>query len=372
MLCFATTKGEAMFKTTFLPARFGDAIWIEYGDAARPHYILIDGGTSGTRHQIASALQKTGQPQPSLDLLVITHIDRDHLEGILGLLAQDSPGFRAEEVWFNAFRHLPDDPNEVVFSPMQAERLTERLDTLGWGWNKSFGENAVCMPAHGVPEPITLAGGMKITLLTPTSEALFNLRSDWEDEIRQANLRQGVVNPPNDEAAPEEEVSFEIPTLPDLQTLSATPFQEDSSTANHSSISFLAEYQGLRAIFAADAPAGDVRASLERLSPNQPLSLDLLKVSHHGSRYTTSLDLIQKLNCQRFVISTNGSIFKHPDQEAIARVIIGSQAGATLYFNYHSPRNEIWDDEALKGQYGYSTVYPGLKDPGIAIDLSEQ
>ncbi len=258
-----------MFKITFLPARFGDAIWIEYGDAARPHTILIDGGTAGTRRQISEAMQKTGQSRPNLDLLVISHIDRDHLEGILGLLEQDTPGFTAEEVWFNAFRHLPEDPDEVVFSPMQAERLTERLDFLGWDWNKSFGENAVCMPAQGLAEPITLAGGMKITLLTPTSQALFNLRSDWEDEIRQANLRKGAVKPPNDEAVPEEEVSFDIPILPDLQALSATPFQEDTSSANHSSISFLAEYQGLRALFAADAPAGDVLASLEKLSPNQ-------------------------------------------------------------------------------------------------------
>jgi hypothetical protein len=359
-----------MFKITFLPARFGDAIWLEYGNEASPHNILIDGGTSGTRRQIASILQKTPQ-QPHLDLLVITHIDRDHLEGVLGLLEQDSPGFTAEEVWFNAFRHLPEDPDEVVFSPMQAERLTVRLDALEWGWNRSFGENAVCLPRQGLLEPITLAGGMKITLLSPTSEALFRLRSDWEDEIRQANLRQGVVKPPNDEAAPEEEVSFEIPALPDLEVLAASPFQEDTSTANHSSISFLAEYDGKRALFAADAPAPGILASLERLSPGRPLNLDLLKVSHHGSRYTTSLDLIQKLNCHRYVISTNGSIFKHPDQEAIARLVIGSRGGAHLYFNYLSPRNEIWDSAALKEQYGYRTTYPSPNEPGITVDLAE-
>lgn len=359
-----------MFKISFLPARFGDAIWIEYGDTARLHTILIDGGTAGTRRQIGEAMQKTGQTRPNLDLLVISHIDRDHLEGILGLLEQDTPGFTADEVWFNAFRHLPEDPDEVVFSPMQAERLTERLDLLGWDWNKSFRENAVCMPTQGLAQPITLAGGMKITLLTPTSQALFNLRSDWEDEIRQANLRKGAVKPPNDEAVPEDEVSFEIPILPDLQALSATPFQEDTSSANHSSIAFLAEYQGLRALFAADAPAGDVLASLEQISPKQRLDLDLLKVSHHGSAYTTSLELIQKLNCQRFAFSTNGSIFKHPDQEAIARVVTGSQGKAQLYFNYRSPRNEIWDSEELKRQYGYQTIYPESKDSGISIDLA--
>jgi metal-dependent hydrolase (beta-lactamase superfamily II) len=360
-----------MYKITFLPARFGDAIWIEYGSTRDPHYILIDGGTSGTRHQIANTMQKTGQTPTALDLLVITHIDRDHLEGVLGLLEQESPSFTANEVWFNAFRHLPDDPDEISFSPMQAERLTERLDALGWGWNTSFSENAVCLPKDKPPEPITLAGGMKITLLSPTQEALFRLRSDWEDEIRQANLRQGLVKPPNDEAAPEEEVSFEIPVLPDLKALAATPFEEDASTANHSSIAFLAEYAGKRVLFAADAPAPGILASLERLSPQEPFDLDLLKVSHHGSSHTTNLDLIQKLNCQHYAISTNGSIFKHPDQEAIARVVVGSRGQAELYFNYHSPRNEIWGSDALKEQYGYRTTYPSPQEPGITIDLAE-
>ena len=100
--------------------------------------------------------------------------------------------------------------------------------------------------------------------------------------------------------------------------------------------------------------------------------MDLLKVSHHGSRYTTSLELIQKLACQRYVISTNGSIFKHPDQEAIARVVIGSRGSAQLYFNYHSPRNEMWDSDSLKEQYGYTTIYPSRDEPGITIELAEK
>jgi len=99
--------------------------------------------TGGTRHQIASMLQKTAHPQPRLDLLVITHIDRDHLEGVLGLLEQDSPGFTAKGVWFNAFYHLPEDPAEISFSPMQAERLTTRLAGVQWGWNQDFGGGAL-------------------------------------------------------------------------------------------------------------------------------------------------------------------------------------------------------------------------------------
>lgn len=361
-----------MFKINFLPARFGDAIWIEYGDRSSPHYLLIDGGTAGTRHQIASMMKKAAHPQPRLDLLVITHIDRDHIEGVLGLLEQDSPGFVADEVWFNAFHHLPENPEEIVFSPMQAERLTMRLAGLEWGWNQAFGGGAVCLPDDDLPEPVTLAGGMKITLLSPTSEALLRLRSEWEKEVQQANLRQEKPLPTNDEAIPEADISFEVPTPPDLEALAQAPFQEDTSIANASSIAFIAEFDGRRALFAADAPADGLLTSLERLSPDQPVSLDLLKVSHHGSRYTTSLPLIQKLSCSRYALSTNGSIFKHPDQEAIARVVMGSRERAHVYFNYLSPRNEIWGSDWLKNQFGYDTHFPGPGEQGITIDLAEE
>jgi len=45
-----------MFKVKFLPARFGDSIWIEYGDEQAPHRVLIDGGTAGTRRDIQQLL----------------------------------------------------------------------------------------------------------------------------------------------------------------------------------------------------------------------------------------------------------------------------------------------------------------------------
>jgi hypothetical protein len=253
---------------------------------------------------------------------------------------------------------------------MQAERLTTRLAELEWGWNQDFSGGAVYLPENGTSQPITLAGGMKITLLSPTYDALWKLRRQWEKEVNDANLRKGIPLPPNDEAVPEAEISYETPQFPDLEALAETTFQEDDSIANASSIAFIAEYEGCRALFAADAPADGLLAALERLYPAQTVSLDLLKVSHHGSRYTTSLPLIQKLSCPRYLISTNGSIFKHPDQESIARVVKGSREPAQLYFNYLSARNEIWDSEWLKNQYGYSTRFPNPGEQGIAIDLT--
>ena len=162
---------------------------------------------------------------------------------------------------------------------------------------------------------------MKITLLSPTRQALLKLRPEWEKEVGSANLKKDRLLPPNDEEV-EEEFFYETPAWPDLEALAQSPYQPDTSTANASSVAFLAEYEGRRALLAADAPAEVLLASLERLSPGKPYPIDLLKVSHHGSRYTTSLPLIEKLAWQdgtaRFVISTNGAILNIPIRKRLA------------------------------------------------------
>jgi len=37
-----------MLRIEMLPARNGDALWIEYGDAESPRRIIVDGGTEGS------------------------------------------------------------------------------------------------------------------------------------------------------------------------------------------------------------------------------------------------------------------------------------------------------------------------------------
>jgi beta-lactamase superfamily II metal-dependent hydrolase len=367
-----------MFKLSFRPARFGDAIWIEYGSPTESHVLLIDGGTAGTRHQIGEKLNALNTSPAQLDLLVISHIDRDHIEGVLGLLEQERPAFRASQVWFNSLYHLQQLDEELFYSPGQAERLTACLGRLGWDWNTSFGESAIRLPEQGELPAFELEGGMKITLLSPTRQALLKLRPEWEKEVGLANLKKERLLPPNDEEV-EEELFYESPAWPDLETLAQSPYEPDASSANASSIAFLAEYEGRRALLAADAPAEVLLASLERLSPAKPYPIDLLKVSHHGSRYTTSLPLIEKISWQegtaRFVISTNGAIFKHPDPEAIGRAVVGSQLAGKhpveLYFNYQRPRNEIWGSPALQARYSYTALYPPEDTPGMTVDLAE-
>lgn len=91
------------------------------------------------------------------------------------------------------------------------------------------------------------------------------------------------------------------------------------------------------------------------------------QVSHHGSRANVTNDLLKVVKAKRYVCSTNNSYFKHPDEEAVARVIVDSEA-PTLWFNYDTPQDRRWDSAALK-KYGYHVNHPDRDDQGITLTL---
>jgi hypothetical protein len=359
-----------MFTIKFLPARFGDAVWIEYGDALAPHRLLIDGGTAGTCQDIKALLQSVPAGQRRFELIVISHVDRDHIEGILGLLKQDDLGIEIGDVWFNGWPHLPGNSNAEHFGAIQGERLSRILLDHQFPWNQSFNREAIYIPENGPLPKRNLPGGMQLTLLSPSLDKLAKLKPKWEQEVREANLDPGFGLVENDvDSAEGDTEEFGAGDLPDLELLAATEFEEDESEANGSSLAFLVEFENKRVILAADAHCGVLLSALHRHFPGERISLDLFKLSHHGSKYTTSRALIEKVDCPAYVFSTNGSIFKHPDPETVARVIMTAGGRPELIFNYRTARNEIWDLAHLKNKYGYVTQYPTAPKQGIEISL---
>lgn len=198
--------------------------------------------------------------------------------------------------------------------------------------------------------------------------ALAELRPMWEREVREANLDPGFGLEPKDDVEPEEE-DFGGEDLPDVVALSDSQFEGDNSEANGSSIAFIAEFDGRRVLFAADAHAEKLVTSLDRLSPDKRVALDLFKISHHGSKNTTSSNLIEKVDCQSYLFSTNGSIYKHPHGEAVARVLTSAGGEPMLIFNYRSASNQIWGLDSLKTRHNYHTRYPAEGQEGIDIEL---
>ena len=353
-----------MLRVCALPARHGDCVWIDYGDAENPRRLLIDGGTTGTYDVLKAHIGSLPRDRRRFDLLIVTHVDSDHIGGALKLLKDDSLGVEFADVWFNGFRHLPGSAVEE-FGPVQGERLTTRLLKTR-RWNLAFDGKAVMTSPAGLPSH-TLPDGLTLTLLSPDATKLQPLRSVWDIACRKAGLDPSLPEP----APPPPGIeAFGAPPLPDVESLAAVAFKEDAAVANGSSIAVLLEFENRRVMLSADAHPTLLRESIERIvGKGKRLSLDLFKLPHHGSRANVCRELLESLDVHRYLVSTNGDHFSHPDPEAMARVIKFGGATPTLIFNYRSSQTAIWDNAKLRERFKYDVVFPSGEDDGVFVDL---
>ncbi|HET9212008.1 MAG TPA: MBL fold metallo-hydrolase [Thermoanaerobaculia bacterium] len=358
-----------MLRLHMLPAGHGDCLWIEYGDPENLRRILIDGGTKGTyRRALLPKLRALSEEQRRFELFVVTHIDADHIGGAVELLADPGAGFRPKEIWFNGFRHLPQEPTDTL-GPVQGEMLTDLILRSRASWNGAFGKRAAVVPPSGALPRVELEGGLVLTLLSPTPDRLASLKPQWEAVVRKAGL--DPLQPRPEEAEMREGLQLlggEGP--PDVDALVQAPFSEDNAAPNGSSIAMLAEFEGRRILLSADSHPGVLKASLDRLSAGGRTALDACKLSHHGSKANTSPALLRSLDCPIYLFSTNGAYFKHPDREAVARVIKLGGAGPALKFNYRTDYNAPWDSRSLREKYGYSASFPPPGEEGLMIEWS--
>lgn len=358
-----------MFRIEMLPAAHGDALLVRYGDAANPSTILIDAGTPGAYQAVRDRLLelKNGNDPLNIELLVITHIDDDHIGGVLGLLEKGEVDAEFRDIWFNGYGHLGDDDIQE-FGPVQGERLTALLTDGTRPWNIASDSHSLRVRDGEPLSSVTLGGGMKLTLLSPDGAKLWKLRQRWEDVVTAEGLIPNAQTDSGFDAADNDDIERFGPI--DLDALAAEAFHEDTAPANGSSIAFLAEYDGRRVLFAADAHPGRLIESINSLvGAGNKLQLDVCKLSHHGSDHNTSPDLIDRLDCRRYLISTSGAKFKHPHRPAMARLIKHGSAGKELVFNYRSPYTRIWDDEDLMNEGDYTATYPPNGSDGVIVDV---
>jgi hypothetical protein len=366
-----------MLTVDMLPARHGDCLWVEYGAGGERHRILIDGGpgfayASGLRARIAALAER----DRAFELLVCTHIDADHIEGLIRLLGEPALGCRYREVWHNAWQQVSGGM-PAAFGAVQGEYLAALIGRTGIPWNEAFPKRGGVRTAAVAKDlaPIELPGGAKLTLLSPGGEQLADLAKVWDSELEKAGLA------PDD---PEEalarlkgdrkfkaHVSFGIEG-PDPHALAAAPFKEDNGAPNGSSIAFLLEAGGRSALLLGDAHPGVVTANLDRLLAHRGrdrLEVDLVKLPHHGSENNLNRELMTRVAAERWLFSSDGTFFDHPDPEAVARVVTGGQDRPLLVFNYRTKRTAIWDNDALQQSHRFRTAYPEAGAAGIRVEV---
>jgi hypothetical protein len=343
-----------MFSVEMLPAQHGDCILIEYGSAATPHRILVDTGTVGTFAALErriGAMRNLGE----IELLVLTHVDDDHLGGALTLLRQlDRLGVRFKDIWFNGFGHL----QEGLLGGPDGEELTTLLETRALPWNQAFSGKAVVVPEDGDLPTFSIPGGMRIEVISPRREQLTALIPKWEAECRRAHLVPGggvVLEPEEDDD--DGLLGDEI----DVPFLASRKPGADASASNASTIALVATYRGKSVLLAGDAHPDVLLGGLRRRRSSKPI--DVLKVPHHGAKPNNPQQLIDGVGATKYLISSNGVKFKHPSREAVARILV-HEGSKDIYFNYRSPINSVWENHA--GSYD-GVLHFG--DGGSVVDL---
>ena len=327
--------------------------------------LLIDGGPPETADALRTHIERAVKSRGGrlhIDLVVVTHIDNDHIGGILPLLTRLPEGVSVGGVWYNGYRHLL--PASLL-GVTEGETLSSLLDRPGApDWNAAFGNKAVVVPETGDLPEVKLPGGMVLTLLSPTPEKLAKLAPVWEREARKAGLFSDAVRPPD----PDDLLGRRDRWPPDLDALVKGSFSGDGSETNGSGIAFIGHCEGRSCLFGADAHAEVICRSLERLGA--PVAVDAFKLPHHGSAANLSKALLERVRCPRFLISTNGARFYHPDYAALARVLKFGGEKPTLFFNYRSSTTESWEKLPELPRAPAATVdLPRADTEGAVVDL---
>lgn len=353
---------------TMHPASEGDCLLLSWGTARSRRRLLVDFGRTGDYRRLRPTLAEL----KSLELLVISHIDADHIEGAVPFFEEQTPPCVPAEVWFNGWKHLEAAKRrleEEHLGAKQGEKVSVGIERLGWRWNSSFASGVVSTGSPEASAPIRLKGGLALQLVSPTDRRLADLIPQWQKEIIAAGLRPGDTA----EGLGELPAGKEKLSSLNVEALAAARFKEDTSRPNGSSIGFIASRGSSRILLTGDAYDTVLQGQLKKLgaATDNRFQLDCLKLSHHGSQANLSLDLLNLIECPAFAISTDGSRHDHPDAEAIARVLKSRQGRGhtTLYFNHRHHESVLWDDADLMRSWDYSCVFPPDNDTPLSISF---
>ncbi len=348
----------------FLPAGNGDCILIQYQDINFAyHNILIDGGN---RNQLEFNKQKNklldildeGR-KGRLDLVIVTHSDDDHIKGILKLVMDEQLAAYVDKFWFNSEKTIS-ELFSSCFQHTQPYLVSEQVKGVGRSSrnqdhdfyheldkNSKWDREVISCPRK---ETI---GNLTISVLSPTVKKLSELDKFWPKmplSTKNASRSSKCISDHNK-------------TLIDLYD-KLDHFEEDRSPVNGASIALMLEWCSKRWLLLSDSHPSVIIDSLVENLPvgEEKLDIDVVKISHHGSRNNTSDDLLSLINCNHFVITTNGQKHCHPHKDCLARIIKNFTPDKTkIYFNYdNNVMRKIFKLNEFEG-----VKFPEINEEGI-------
>ena len=123
------------------------------------------------------------------------------------------------------------------------------------------------------------------------------------------------------DALSEKQIAFETPTIDQEFSFSDTKIttlyvNNEAKNLNDSSIVLRLKHGTNTFLF-----TGDASTKVEEQLLNKNIASDVLKVGHHGSRYSTSKEFLNKVNPQYAIISVGiNNTYKHPHDETLKKL----------------------------------------------------
>lgn len=338
--------------------------------------ILVDGGLVrrffGTilsyQFNVAPELAKMRERGEKIDLVCVSHVDQDHIGGILamlndefdwrvhdhqkaqGLSPSEPEGPRPPEIgaiWHNAFQeqvgksrtdleavlnvaasrslangdgplsHGHDLFAQLATSLKEAAQVSRRIGAkqLSIPLNEDFGGKLVRRHTRSGP---VYVGDLTLTVLGPTTKRLNDLKDKWNKWLKESDQIDGVRR----DAERDEELLLRqgLRSLLALSGLGpAVGDRDDVTDQNVASIVMMIEENEKRALFTGDARDDHIHDDLKAeglTDRNDHVHVDLLKVQHHGSENNFSLGFAQKVTADHYLFCGNGG-HHNPDVRVI-------------------------------------------------------
>lgn len=351
-------------KIQMLPVGNGDCFVAEFEvDDGKIFRILVDGGPEDAYKNLRDYFSELDPRERYINLLVVTHIDEDHIGGVVCLLKDKELAVRVSEIWFNdktkAERPDPVPPTEE-YSVDDGNELAQLINDLNIKWNTTAGKGAICLDTSDKPVTYPLDKenpDITITVLSPGRAELRELAVKWTTYEEAAKDEPEKVS---EDSRTEEYAQPEI----NWEALAGTKFHGDRSVTNLSSIAFLLKVKDAWAFFTGDAGVGVLKKALLQW-PDRPRAVSVFKISHHGSLKNTDEELLRMLPAQDYLFSANGK-HKHPSLETIARVVKFGTSGSTLHFSHDYRQQALEADDFI----GFAMETKALTSSEKIIEIS--
>ncbi|WP_130305711.1 ComEC/Rec2 family competence protein [Ancylomarina subtilis] len=369
----------------FINVGNGDAILIQTINENK--HILIDGGVERNKiinsrfvKEIYSVLKEN--ENNFLDLVVVTHSDDDHIGGILNLVGDESIERNIKKYVFHAEKYISqltesESQNRENYSVVrkskgaakssygQDKRLTDMLEDNNEKWDRKI---------YLAGDEIII-GKAKLTVLSPTIEKVKKLQEFWEKEKKKLKKAS--------QKSSSKDKSYDYSIL--FKDFKFKNLGKDDSETNGASIALIYEEPiivqsedikekvmgNYKALLLADSHPEVIRNSLESQLKNNESKhkFDLVKLAHHGSKNNITKELLELIDCSKFVISANANeSHRHPNKETLALIInhYGKENVNFYFTNDNSKIREIFKKEDFRNFY-----FPERKNNKITLTYGD-